>query len=299
MRALVTGAAGFVGRRLVPRLEAAGYQVTGVDREVDVADAEAVARIVDESAPDAIVHLAALSFVPDADSAPDSAFRVNFLGTCHLLEAAAQRAPRARVLTISTGNVYGAADLDAPPFDETSPLRPDSPYARSKAAADLLARSYADRSLDVVRARPFNHTGKGRPDSFVESSFARQLVEIELGRSEPRIRVGNLASVRDFLDVEDVVTAYLRLLDRGVPSGAYNVASGTGRSMRELLDGLRALSPIGGDVHVSVEDSRHRPTDRRVGNADRLREAANWKPSIPFERTLAELLEGWRTALQD
>jgi GDP-4-dehydro-6-deoxy-D-mannose reductase len=298
VRVLVTGSAGFVGGRLIPRLVAAGHTPIGVDREVDVGDPDSVAGAVAAAAPDAVVHLAARSFVPDSFRDPAGTFRVNFLGVRNVLRAVEEHAPRARVLTVSTGNVYGVATPPAPPFDETAPLRPGSPYARAKAAADLLAASHGARGLDVVRVRPFNHTGRGRPDSFVESSLARQIVEIALGRRPARIAVGNLDAVRDFLDVEDVVGAYLRLLDRSVPAGLYNVASGVGRSVREVLEtllDLAGLSPA--KVETAVEESRWRPTDHAVGDAARLRAAAGWAPRVAFRETMRSLLEGWRAEL--
>jgi GDP-4-dehydro-6-deoxy-D-mannose reductase len=298
LRVLVTGARGFVGGRLLPRLAAAGHTPIGVDLEVDVGDLDAVTQAVRSAAPDAVIHLAALSFVPDSYRDPLATFRVNFLGVRNLLDAVAAHAAGARVVVVSTGNVYGVATPPAPPFDERARLFPGSPYARAKAAADLLARSYAERGLDVVRVRPFNHTGRGRPVSFVESSLARQAVEISLGRRRPRIEVGNLDAVRDFLDVGDVVDAYLRLLDRSVAPGVYNVASGVGRSVREVLGSLLALVGIAEPtVEIAVEASRWRPTDHAVGNAARLRGATGWAPRIPFDDTLRALIEGWRAEL--
>jgi GDP-4-dehydro-6-deoxy-D-mannose reductase len=300
VRVLVTGAGGFVGRRLLPKLAAAGHDAVGVDREVDVADAAALERAVERAAPEALVHLAALSFVPDSFRDPEAAFRVNFLGLRNLLEAVRARVPRARVLVVSTGNVYGTAEAGAPPFAESAALRPESPYARAKAAADLLARSYAERGLQVVRVRPFNHTGRGRPETFVESSLARQLVEIASGRRPPRLAAGNLDAVRDFLDVDDVVAAYLLLLDPAVPAGLYNVASGHGRSVREVLGALLELAELGARrsaLEIEVDPARWRPTDRAVGDAARLRAATGWEPRIPFTATLRGLLEGWRAEL--
>jgi GDP-4-dehydro-6-deoxy-D-mannose reductase len=141
-------------------------------------------------------------------------------------------------------------------------------------------------------------TGRGRPESFAESSFAKQVVEIALGRRRPRIEVGNLDAVRDFLDVEDVVGAYLRLLDRSVPAGVYNVASGVGRSVREVLGSLLALVGVAEpEVEIVVEASRWRPTDHAVGDAGRLRTATGWAPRVPFEDTLRSLADGWRAEL--
>jgi len=295
MRVFVTGVAGFVGQRLEARLQAAGAQVIGTDLELDVGDAGRVAEAVTEARPDAIVHLAAISFVPEAESNPQAVYRVNFLGAHSILEAAQKISPDVRVLLVGSGYVYGAADPGAPPFDESSPLRPDSHYAWSKAAADLLGGFYEGRGVDVVRVRPFNHTGPGRPDRFVESSFARQIAEIEAGLRTPKMAVGNLDAVRDFLDVEDVLDAYLRLLDPKVPAGVYNVASGRGTSIRDLLELLLAETPS--RPEVEVDQARWRPADSVVGSADRLEAATGWAPAIPLRETLRTLLDHWREAV--
>jgi GDP-4-dehydro-6-deoxy-D-mannose reductase len=220
---------------------------------------------------------------------------VNFLGAHALLEAVARHAPHARVLLVGSGEVYGTAEPGAPPFTEASPMCPRSPYARSKAAADLLGRSYQDRGLDVVRLRPFNHTGAGQSDVFVASSFARQLVEIERGTRAGSIEVGNLDSVRDFLDVSDVVEAYALLCEPGAPAGAYNVASGRGVSAGVLLQCLSALAGLA--PRIQVDPARVRPTDQSVGDAARLRAATGWAPKVPLEVTLEHLLAHWRAQL--
>jgi GDP-4-dehydro-6-deoxy-D-mannose reductase len=295
VRVFVTGASGFVGRHLSAHLCELGHEVIGTDRELDVSDPAVLAPFVARTRPEAIIHLAAVSSVAASQADPNLAFRVNFFGTHTLLEAAIRHAPRARVLLVGSGEVYGAGAPDSPPFTEASSLRPRSSYATTKAAADLLGLSYADRGLAVVRVRPFNHTGAGQSDAFVASSFARQLVEIERGQRPDVLHVGNLASVRDFLDVADVVSAYARLCDVRVPATAYNVASGRGVSAGELLEtlcGLAKLSP-----RIEVDPARLRPADRSVGDASRLRAAAGWAPQIPLEATLAGLLAHWRAEL--
>lgn len=296
MRVFVTGAAGFVGRRLEARLAAEGARVIGTDLELDVADGARVADAVSAARPDAIVHLAAISFVPEAESNPRAVYRVNFLGACSILEAARRISPGVRLLLVGSGHVYGAADPGVPPFDESSPLRPDSPYSWTKTAADLLGGVYQRRGVDVVRVRPFNHTGAGRPDRFVESSFARQIAEIEAGLRPPTIEVGNLDAVRDFLDVEDVIEAYLRLLDPKVPAGPYNVASGEGISIRDLLDLLLAETWV--RPEVKLDRARWRPANSSVGCAERLEKATGWAPRVPLRETLKRLLDGWREAVR-
>ena len=292
MHALVTGSAGFVGRHLLPRLRAAGFEVVGTDLELDVANASAVASKVAELRPEAIVHLAALSSVAASRQKTELAYRVNYLGARSILEAAARAAPEARVLLVGSAEEYGSAEPGSLPFTEATPLRPGSPYARTKAAADLLGATYAERGLEVVRVRPFNHAGPGQSDTFVLASFARQVAEIESRRREPVLEVGNLNSVRDFLDIEDVIEAYLALLDRGVPAGVYNVASGKGAPLGDHLDALLALASL--HPAIEVDPERLRPADFSVGDAGRLREATAWEPRILLSRTLEQVLEYWR-----
>ena len=288
MRIWITGAAGFVGRRLAAALASAGHAVIGVDREVEITDAPCVARSLASARADAIVHLAAISSQADALREPTHAARVNYWGTRAVLEAARSEAPGARVLLVTSGAVYGNSAVGAPPFRESDPLTPPTPYARSKACADLLGERYAERGLAVVRVRPFNHSGPGQSADFVLPAFARQVAAIAAGQSAPRISVGNLDSVRDFLDVDDVVDAYQRLLDRSVPADVYNVASGIGRRIGDLLDALIELA--GTRCEIEVDPARVRATDTAVGDASRLRAATGWEPRVPWLETLRRLL---------
>jgi GDP-4-dehydro-6-deoxy-D-mannose reductase len=294
---LVTGAEGFVGGVLLARLRARGAEAIASDRgDLDVADEARVRAAVAAARPDAVVHLAAISFVPEAEADGGRALRVNYLGTRNLLAAVEAAVPRARVLLVSSSTVYGPAAAGAPPFDESSPLRPANAYARTKAAADLLGAAFAERGLAVWRARPWNHTGAGRPDRFVESSFARQLAEIEAGRRPPRIEVGALDSLRDFLHVEDVVDAYLALLDGSAPPGAYNVASGSGVTIRALLERLLARTRLAPEL--LVDPARLRPPDASVGSAARLHALTGWAPRRTLDQALGELLDDWRERIR-
>jgi len=295
MRIFITGALGFVGSHLTPALAAAGHEIVPAASSFELTDETAVADAVRQAAPDAIIHLAAHSSVATSLEDPLAVFRTNTLGTLFLLRAAGEHAPRARVLLVGSGQVYGSAAAGARPFHEQDPLRPDSPYARTKAAADLLGRVFGTRGLDVVRVRPFNHTGPGQATIFAVPNFARQIAEIERGLREPKLAVGNLASVRDFLDVEDVIEAYRRLLDPKVSSGVYNVASGVGYSMEQVLETLLELSTV--RPEVVLEPRFFRPTDACVGDCTRLREATHWKPTRSFRETLARVLSYWRDNL--
>jgi GDP-4-dehydro-6-deoxy-D-mannose reductase len=294
MRVFVTGASGFVGGHLLPRLKGAGMAVTATDREVDVTDPKSLGAAIRDARPEVVVHLAAQSSVQASYEAPLEAFRINYLGSLTLLRVIAAEAPKARVLLIGSSDAYGNAGSGERPIRESDPLCPVSPYARSKAAAELLGGLAAERGLDVIRVRAFTHIGAGQTDRFVASSFARQIAEIVEGAREPLLTVGNLDSVRDFLDVRDVVDAYCRLMDPGVPRGVYNVASGRGVSVREILDTLTDLAGIA--PKIEIDPARVRPTDRRIGDASRLRKATGWTPATPLRETLSGMLEFWRAA---
>lgn len=257
-----------------------------VDREVEIGDARAVAATVSDCAPEGIIHLAGVSSVAASRDHPLATWRANYVGARNLLEAVRQHAPECHVVLIGSGEIYGLAQPGAAPFDETSPLHPRSPYAATKASADLLGAAYARCGLRVARLRPFNHTGPGQREIFAAGSFTRQAAEISLGIRKPELHVGNLESTRDFLDVEDVIRAYLAVLESGA-EGVFNVSSGTGRRIRELLDCLLRVANV--EAEIVVDPARVRPTDFSVGNSERLRAATGWQPEIAFEETLARM----------
>jgi len=312
MKLLVTGVAGFVGGHLARYLsrEQPSVEVSGLVRpgtrapqlppevalvEADLEDAEAVEALLEEVRPDRIIHLAAQSSVHRSWVDPAGTLRANVLGLLHVLEAVRKRALWPRILVVGSAEEYGPVRPEEMPIREEAPLRPASPYAVSKVAQGALALLYGPAGgMRVVLTRTFHHTGPGRGEAFAESSFARQIAEIEAGLRPPVLKVGNLEAVRDFADVRDVVRAYWLLLEKGEGGAAYNVCSGTGRPVRHLLDLLLAASSA--RVEVRVDPDRLRPADvpAQVGDPSRLRAATGWEPRIPLERTLRDLLDDWR-----
>jgi len=306
-RVLVTGAAGFVGHHLVRELEAAGHTVLTTDAApagspaaaglpsyapVDLRDAAALQALVRDARPDAVVHLAAISYVPDNAHDPALALCVNIGGTWALADALRAEAPHARLLFVSTAQVYGTAPAAAP-LREDSPLLPLSLYAVTKVACErfLLARHAVD-GLDAVVARPGNHTGPGQSPKFVAPAFARKVLDALAGRA-PSVRVGNLDSVRSFADVRDVVRAYRLLLERGASGGVYNVAAPANVRIGDLLDRLFALA--GGRAPIEADPALWRPTDACQDiDASRLRADTGWEPLLSLDDTLRDLLEDAR-----
>jgi GDP-4-dehydro-6-deoxy-D-mannose reductase len=263
--------------------------------ESDLTDLSAAHAVVEDVRPDRIVHLAGQSSVQLSWLDPGSTLRANVLGIVHLLDGARRLGLRPAVLVVGSAEEYGPVPPEEMPIGEDTPLRPASPYAVSKVAQGALALLYGPAGgLRVVLTRTFNHTGPGRGEAFAESSFARQIAEIEAGRKEPILEVGNLDAVRDVADVRDVVRAYWLLLEKGEGGRAYNVCTGRGRRVGELLDMLLAASAA--RVEVRTSPGRLRPSDVpvQVGNPARLRAATGWEPRIPLERSLRDLLDDWR-----
>lgn len=290
---LVTGAAGFAGSYMMERLARSGVGAIGwTRRDVDLLDRGAVRARVRDLRPSAIYHLAGAPHV--AESWIDTArpLRTNALATHHLLDAVRRAGAPCRVLVTGSAAVYRASDE---PIDEDGPLAPSSPYAVSKLAQEQLAlRAVVEDGIDVIMTRPFNHTGPRQPASFAAPAFARQLARIEAGRAEPVIRVGNLEARRDITDVRDTVRAYELLMAHGRVGVPYNVCSGVGRPIREVLERLRRRVRV--PVRIEVDAERLRPNDTAalVGSPARVRADTGWAPEIPFDRTLGDLLDYWR-----
>jgi GDP-4-dehydro-6-deoxy-D-mannose reductase len=294
VRAFLTGASGFVGHWLTEHLEASGDDVVALDERIDIGEADAVGDALAASAPEVVYHLAALAHVGQSWDAPAPTVQVNVLGTLNVLEAARRLDRPPRVVLVSSAEVYGSGATT--PYDETSPLRPVSPYAASKVGAEYLGvQAHLGRGLEVVRARPFNHVGPGQSELFVVSALGRRVAEAE--RRGTEVRVGNLAAARDFTDVRDVVRAYRLLALHGEAGEVYNVCSGRLVVVADVLAELvaAAKAPI-----TTVEDpSLFRPVDVPVlsGDSTRLRTATSWAPEIPLEETLADVLAYWRERL--
>jgi GDP-4-dehydro-6-deoxy-D-mannose reductase len=312
MKVLVTGADGFVGGWLVRRLLEAGHHVVGAVRvgagpstvlskddafrvqwvEFDLLSAESIGALV-EAKPDGIVHLAAIASGAEARQDPGYAWTVNAAGTARLADAFGRAAAEAnsppRMVVVSTGEVYGQGSGVA--HRETDPVVPCSPYAASKAGAEIAALEVARRSrLGVIVARAFPHTGPGQNARYVVPALAFRL-RAAARINAPAIKAGNLDPVRDLLDVRDVTAAYQALLERGSPGEVYNVSSGAGVSLAEILDRLSRV--IGHRVIVEFEPTLGRANDimHLVGNSDRLREATGWQPRITLEQTLKDVVD--------
>ncbi len=311
MKVLVTGADGFVGRYLVRSLVGRGDEVVAAVRpggpdsqawlppevrdRVEIVDLELTDRhgadAVAEHSIDGLVHLAGLASGAEARVHPEEAWEANVLGTMRLLDAVAARsgsADKTRVLVISTAEVYGRGTGQA--RTENDRIDPVSPYAASKAAAEIAAGDVARRTgLAVMVARPFPHTGVGQTSKYVIPSFLERLIEARQ-QGASTIATGNLDPVRDILDVRDVVEAYVALLERGSAGEAYNIASGTGYSVLEILRLMAGL--VGIDAEPQPDPALQRPADipHLVGDASKLRDATGWQPRITFEETLTEMV---------
>jgi GDP-4-dehydro-6-deoxy-D-mannose reductase len=320
MRALITGVTGFAGSHLAeylfenhPEVEVFGLyrwrsrmeNIGHLDErlellEADLRDYSSLHRALEQARPDLIFHLAAQSFVPSSWRAPTETLTTNINGQTNLFEAILSLRLDPVVQIACSSEEYGLVLPDEVPIKESNPLRPLSPYAVSKVGQDMLGYQYFQSyGLKVVRTRGFNHTGPRRGEVFVTSNFAKQLAEIEAGRRDPVIRVGNLTAVRDFTDVRDMVRGYWLAATKAHPGEVYNLASGRGVTIQEVLDQLIALSDA--EVRVEVDPERLRPSDveRLIGDASRFQEATGWEPRIPFEQTLRDILAYWRQRLAE
>jgi GDP-4-dehydro-6-deoxy-D-mannose reductase len=298
MRAVVTGGLGFVGQHLVRHLESCGDEVTTLDRSgpepIDITDGPAVQAALERRRPEAVYHLAGWADVGASWKDPIGVLRVNAEGTLNVLRACSSAGVE-RVLAVASADVYGVVTEAELPLDESAPLRPTSPYAASKVAADALAQqAFLGHGLPVVRVRPFNHLGPGQAEQFVAPALAARIARAERDGRDA-IPVGNLSARRDFTDVRDIVEAYRRVIEAGAPGEVYNVCSGKDLAIQDLADHLvqQARRPI----ELAPDPALLRPADLPVlrGDASKLRAATGWSPRIPIEQTLDDLLGDMRT----
>jgi len=312
-RIFMTGATSFVGRWLAPALktaypEAAFAALVHRPSEtvpgwttfyVDLVDSKAVREAILAWKPDLVVHLAAQSSAGQSPHLAERTWRINTVGALNLAAAVGQLVPEVTVFNVSTGEVYGSTFLKGP-ASETSPVSPQSIYARSKAAAEAIFEDVLPRETRLVTVRPLNHTGAGQDERFVLPSFAAQIARIEAGLERPKLQVGNVDIERDFLDVRDVVDAYLLILARAeslTRRAVFNIASGKPRRVADLLDIMVKASTV--SVEVEVDPARFRPAEipKVVGDAAALRRSCGWMPKRSVDELVAELLTYWRARI--
>jgi GDP-4-dehydro-6-deoxy-D-mannose reductase len=319
MRVLVTGVSGFVGGHLAEHLVEAGDLVVGLSasgrwpkelanvakvvrlERFDLADVseEDLADLLRRKQPEVIYHLAAQANPQASVSDPRGTWALNLGGTLNLLEALKTSKVPARVVLVGSGVCYGNPGPEHLPVNEHCPLRPNNPYAASKAAADLLGvQHFLAHGTDVVIARPFNHAGPRQSPTYAMGGLARQVAEVEAGK-KARVEVGNLDVIRDFTDVRDVVRGYRLLALKGSPGEIYNLGTGRGTRIADALETLarQASAP----VEVHVDPARVRPVDQPLLVADpsKLKAATGWEPQFSTEQTLTDMLNGWRAVLRD
>ncbi|AZD18990.1 GDP-mannose 4,6-dehydratase [Pseudomonas chlororaphis] len=295
-RLFVTGLNGFVGRHLRSRLDAAdsGWELLPAP-PFDLTQPQSLQDLWPEL-PDAVIHLAGQTFVPEAFRDPARTLQINLLGTLNLLQALKARGFSGTFLYVSSGDVYGQVDENDLPIDEHQPPSPRNPYAVSKVSAELLCLQWGmSEGWPVMVARPFNHIGTGQLGSFAVASAARQIARIKLGLQAPRLEVGDIDVTRDFLDVTDVVNAYLALLRSGVPGQVYNICSGQEHSIRGLIQQLADIAQV--EMELVQDPARLRRAEQRrvCGSHARLQAVTGWTPEITIKQSLRAILSDWES----
>src|SRR3989338_6149345 len=311
--ALITGITGFAGSHLAELLLTEGVNVCGIQRwrsktddleniqdkiiiqEADLLDAHYLYKVVDEIRPDYIFHLAAQSYVQSSWSSPTNTLEINIIGTANLFEAVKKSGLNIAIQIACSSEEYGKVLPDELPIREDNPLRPLSPYAVSKLAMDYLGYQYHESyGMRIIRTRGFNHTGPRRGDVFAESTFARQIAEIEKGKKEPVVHVGNLEAKRDYTDVRDMVKAYSLSVQKCQSGQVYNISTGKSWRIGDVLDLL--IKKSNKKIRIIQDKARLRQSDVEVlvGDASKFKKETGWKPVIPFEKTMEDLLNYWR-----
>ncbi len=311
LKVFISGATGFVGSHLIDCLDSPEYEIFGTSFPekpkksgarghkifyLDIRSDEDVLQVVREIQPDWIFHLAAVSNVGQSWEKRKETMEINLMGTFHLLESTRQFAPKARVLFVSSADVYGILMPREGVFHEEVSQRPANPYALTKICGEMLSQFYSQlEKLDIVIARSFPHTGPGQSPDFVCSDWAYQIACIEKGKEEPVIKVGNCKLKRDFTDVRDVVKAYILLLEKGRSGEAYNVSSGRAVQLQEVLDILLSFSEKKIEVEVDQQKVRKVDISLLVGDNRKIKKQTSWEPKIPLNQSLRDLLEYWRS----
>lgn len=311
--AFITGIAGFVGSHLAEYLLEQGFAVYGLCRprsktdhiesiinklhleDADLLDSHSLYATISRIKPDYIFHLAAQSFVPTSWASPSVTLEVNVVGSSNLFESVRMAGIDPVIQIACSSEEYGLVYPEELPIKEENPLRPQSPYAVSKLAMDYLGYQYfCSYNMRIIRTRGFNHTGPRRGDTFAESNFAKQIAKIEKGKQEPVVHVGNLDAQRDYTDVRDMVRAYVMAADLCDPGEAYNISTGKTIRIGDMLDLLVSYTKV--KPTMEQDATRMRPSDVPVliGDNTKFVQKTGWKPEIPFEKTMEDLLNYWR-----
>ena len=316
MKALITGISGFAVSYLAELLIKKGYEVFGTffDKSTfsnlngfmnkikiyrcDIRNYDSLKNVIEEVKPDEIYHLAAISFVPTSLKEPKLTFDTNLYGTLNLYQAVMDLEMNPMILFIGSADEYGIVNENDLPIKEECPVNPRNPYSISKTSADFLSFFYfKNYSLNIIRVRPFNHIGPRQSPEFVCSSFAKQITEIEKGLREPIIKDGNLETKKDFTDVRDMVRGYWLALDKGEPGKVYNICSERAIQIKGLLNHLLELSSR--KIEIMKDPKRMRPSDNPIlqGDSLKFRKRSGWKPEMPLDKTLKDILEYWKKVL--
>lgn len=297
-RLFLTGTTGFVGKILTGMADEIardyGWELIPATAKYDLLDPASLNRVLRQTCPDGVIHLAGQSFVPDAIRNPGHTLQVNLFGTLNLLQALKCNDFSGDFLYVSSSDVYGQVTAEELPIRETHPTRPLNPYAVSKIAAEMLCFQWSrSEPWRIVMARPFNHIGPGQREEFVVSGIARKIARIRLGLDDPVIEVGDIDVSRDFLDVRDLAHAYLRLLSRGENGGIYNVCSGADTRIRDIIGKFSILGGV--ELEIAHDPARYRPSDQRQvrGDNSKLYAATGWLPQVPLEQSLRDILADW------
>ncbi|TFH76967.1 MULTISPECIES: GDP-mannose 4,6-dehydratase [Pseudomonas] len=291
----ITGLSGFVGQHIQSRLmlDDSAWELLPAASPYDLTDPQSLVDLWPQL-PDAVIHLAGQTFVPEAFRDPARTFDINLLGTLNLLQALKARGFKGPFLYVSSGDVYGQVEESALPITEQQPPCPRNPYAVSKLSAEFLSLQWGlSEGWPVLVARPFNHIGTGQKDSFVIASAARQINRIKQGLQAPQLEVGDIDVTRDFLDVDDVVSAYFALLEKGTPGQVYNICSGHEQSIRSLIEQMGDLAEV--ELQLVQDPARLRRADQRrvCGSHQRLARTTGWTPQISIQQSLRAILSDW------